>query len=135
MRISLSHVSILTKNLSKVSRFYVNFFDFKIKFKFKNKNIIYGYFIEIKKNHFIEIFKSDKKLNKYGQLSHFCFLVNSNVFFKLLTKAKKKKILIKDSYKISTKDNIEQFKIFDPDNNICEIHKYSQHSLIYKNEF
>lgn len=134
MSISLSHISILTNNLVKLSKFYVNFFNFKIKFRFKNNNKIYGYFIEINKNCLIEIFNTNKKLNRYGQLSHFCFLVNSNTFTKLLIKAKKKKILVKDSYKISKKDKVEQFKIVDPDSNICEIHKLSINSPIYKNE-
>ena len=67
--------------------FYKNKLSFKVIHKFINKKKVYGYFLKVNKNQFIEIFNSNKKL-KEGKINHYCFNCKSikNLRYNLIKK-------------------------------------------------
>jgi catechol 2,3-dioxygenase-like lactoylglutathione lyase family enzyme len=73
----LSHVSLLTKDLNKIYKFYVKILGLKVIHKFENnRKELYGLFLYAGKGTFIEFFKSNKKkLSK--TYDHICFEVDN----------------------------------------------------------
>ena len=61
----LSHISLFSKDLKKVEKFYCKILNLKIAHKFINKKNgkIYGLFIYAGENTMLEFFISKKKLN------------------------------------------------------------------------
>lgn len=120
MILKFSHVSLSTKSLKKVENFYVKKLKFKIVHKFINKNTgqLYGYFIQIDKNNFLEFFLSKEKfnLNLNKPLRHMCFDVKNIYKFK---KIFRKKIKVKRG----KTDNILQFYVKDNEGNLIEFHQ------------
>lgn len=127
---SLSHISISSKNLKKVKRFYVDLLKLKIIHEFKNKKgDLYGYFLYAKNKTFLEFFKSkDKIKNEKFRLRHICFQTK-NIY-------KVKKKLSKFSKTINIKrgktDNVIQFFTKDFEGNTIEFHQYDKTSKLYK---
>ena len=125
---SLSHISISSKNLKKVKRFYVDLLKLKIIHEFKNKKgDLYGYFLYSKNKTFLEFFKSkDNIKNEKFRLRHICFQTK-NIY-------KVKKKLSKFSKTINIKrgktDNVIQFFTKDFEGNIIEFHQYDKKSKL-----
>ena len=125
----LSHLSLSTKNLSKVKKFYVNILKFKILHKFINeKRFTYGLFLNCGKKTCIEFFLTNSKRSNHGQLRHFCFEVNNikAIAKKLKRYDKKIKVLRGKT------DKVLQFMTKDFENNIIEFHQYDKKSKIFK---
>lgn len=128
---SLSHISISTKNLNKVEKFYINNLGFKKVHEFVNKKgKIYGFFLYAGNKTFIEFFYSKNKLNKLKldtSLRHICFTTN-NIYL-----LKKKLIKFDKKIKIirGKTDNVIQFFTKDFENNIIEFHQYDKKSKFY----
>ena len=128
----LHHISLKTQNIHILKNFYVYLFDAKVIHKFKKKKI-YGYFLLLGKNNFIEIINNKKKIISYkknNSLNHFCILADKE-YKKILIKCKKKNILIEDEKRGRT-DNTLHFKFFDPDKNLCEIHLNDNKTILSK---
>ena len=103
---NLSHISLTSNSLEKFKKFYVKKLRLKIVHEFRNeKNELYGYFLSSKKNTFIEVFKTKKKINfknKYNHFKHICFEVSDIKKFNKKT--------FNNKYKIKGKtDRILQF--------------------------
>tara|TARA_B100000965_G_C19439429_1_gene690160 strand:+ start:155 stop:547 length:393 start_codon:yes stop_codon:yes gene_type:complete len=124
---NLSHISLSSKSLFKVKKFYVDILRCKIIHKFINpKNgELYGYFLSSNNNTFLEFFKINKNIKKKrgNTFRHLCFEV-TNIF-------KLRKKLIKNSPSIIKRgktDNILQFFVKDYENNIVEFHQRDKKS-------
>ena len=71
---SLSHISLSSKDLKKVKRFYVDLLKLKIVHEFKNKKGgLYGYFLYANNSTFLEFFKSKKISNEKGKIKTYMF--------------------------------------------------------------
>jgi catechol 2,3-dioxygenase-like lactoylglutathione lyase family enzyme len=129
----LHHISLKTKNIDNLKNFYVYLFNVKVVHKFENNKNVYGYFLLLGKNNFIEILSYRKREivnhKKNSSLNHFCILADKE-YKQILSKCKKNKILTEDEKRGRT-DNTLHFKFFDPDKNLCEIH-YNDNKTILK---
>jgi len=124
----LSHISISTKNIRYVIKFYINILGFKISHKFVNKknNELYGLFIYCGNRTFIEFFKDKKKKSKNSNFRHMCFEVK-----KIYSLAKKLKKFDKSiEIKRGKTDNVLQFMTKDLENNLIEFHEYDKKSKL-----
>jgi catechol 2,3-dioxygenase-like lactoylglutathione lyase family enzyme len=118
--IRLAHVSIFSKNLNLVKKFYIDLLKLKIVFKFKNKKKkVYGLFLKSGGGTLLEFFKTKKKSLVRGRINHFCLLVNSikNMSNYLSTKK------ISHQNLISKNDKTKHIKVRDYENNIIEFHE------------
>ncbi len=126
----LSHVSILSKDLSKVEKFYSKILGLQIIHKFINPKTkqLYGFFFSVGKNTMLEFFLTKNKTTKDSNIRHFCFEVkNINVFSERL-----KKKGFKQNISRGKTDKTLNFKIRDLENNIIEFHQYDRLSKIKK---
>ena len=80
----LHHVSLKSNNIVNLKNFYVYLFNAKVVHKFENNKNVYGYFLLLGKNNFIEIlsYEKEKKLTNMHDirihlnlmdLEHACF--------------------------------------------------------------
>jgi len=126
---SLSHISLSSRDLKKVKRFYVDLLKLKIVHEFKNKKGgLYGYFLYTNNSTFLEFFKSKKISNeKKVKLRHICFQTKN------ILQIKKKLFSFDKSIKIKRgkTDNIKQFFTKDFEGNIIEFHQYDKKSKFY----
>lgn len=124
----LSHVSILSKDLRKVEKFYSKILKLKIIHKFINPktNQVYGFFFGVGKNTMLEFFLTKNKSIKDSNIRHFCFEVKNIKGFseKLKKKGYKQKI------SRGRTDKTLSFKIKDFEKNIIEFHQYDRFSKI-----
>jgi catechol 2,3-dioxygenase-like lactoylglutathione lyase family enzyme len=88
----LSHVSILSKDLRKVKKFYSKILKLKIIHKFINPKTkqVYGFFFRAGKNTMLEFFLTKNKSIKDSNIRHFCFEVKNIKSFS--EKLKKKRL-------------------------------------------
>lgn len=124
----LSHISISTKNIQKVIKFYVKILGFKISHRFVNKKNkeLYGLFIYCGNRTFIEFFKDKKKKIRNSNFRHMCFEVK-----KIYSLAKKIKKFDKSiEIKRGKTDNVLQFMTKDLENNLIEFHEYDKKSKL-----
>ena len=125
---NLSHISLFTNSLYKVDKFYVKKLGLKVVHKFKNKdNKVYGYFLSINKNTFLEFFLINKKINfnnKKNHFRHICLEVKN-------IKSFKKKYFNQSRIKIvrGKTDKILQFFKKDLEGNIIEFHQRDKQSV------
>jgi catechol 2,3-dioxygenase-like lactoylglutathione lyase family enzyme len=130
----LHHVSLKSNNIVNLKNFYVYLFNAKVVHKFENNKNVYGYFLLLGKNNFIEIlsYQKEKKFNykKNNSFNHFCILADKE-YKRILNKCKKNKILIENEKRGRT-DNTLHFKFFDPDKNLCEIHFNDNKTILKK---
>ena len=127
---SLSHISLSSKNLEKVIKFYVKILGLKVVHKFVNENNkVYGLFINAGNGTFLEFFKSKKikRINK-SNFRHLCFNVKN--LNKVLKKLKKFDKTIKIPR--GRTDKVLQFTTKDFENNIIEFHQYDKKSVLFK---
>ena len=119
----LSHVSILSKDLKKVEKFYSKILKLKIIHKFINPKTkqVYGFFFRVGKNTMLEFFLTKNKSIKDSNIRHFCFEVK---------KIKKKGF--QQNISRGKTDKTLNFKIKDYENNIVEFHEYDKFSKIKK---
>ena len=124
----LSHISISTKNIKYVIKFYVKILGFKISHKFINKKNkeLYGLFIYCGNSTFLEFFKDKKKKGRNSNFRHMCFEVKK--IYSLAKKLKKFDKLIE--IKRGKTDNVLQFMTKDLENNLIEFHEYDKKSKL-----
>ena len=127
---NLSHLSLSTKDLSKVKKFYVDLLGLEIAHEFLNKkNELYGYFIHCGNGTFIEFFKTENlKKNNQNLYRHLCFEVAD--IEKTANKFRDDKKVI--DIKRGKTDNILQFFTNDYDDNIIEFHQNDKKSKLNK---
>tara|TARA_Y100000816_G_scaffold262242_1_gene219795 strand:+ start:52 stop:444 length:393 start_codon:yes stop_codon:yes gene_type:complete len=124
---NLSHLSLSTKSLPKVKKFYVDILNCKVVHTFINtkNNELYGYFLSSGNNTFIEFFKIKKNVKKKrGNIfRHLCFEVRN--IYKL-----RKKLIANSPSRIKRgkTDRILQFFAKDFENNIVEFHQRDRKS-------
>ncbi len=126
----LSHVSILSKDLKKVEKFYSKILKLKIIHKFINPKTkqVYGFFFRVGKNTMLEFFLTKNKSIKDSNIRHFCFEVKN---IKSMSEKLKKKGFQQNISRGKT-DKTLNFKIKDYENNIVEFHEYDKFSKIKK---
>lgn len=118
--IRLAHVSIFSKDLNLVKKFYIDLLKLKIVFKFKNKKKkVYGFFLKSGEGTLLEFFKTKKRGLIRGRINHICLLVNS--IKNMSNYLSKKKISHQNL--ISKKDKTKHIKVRDYENNIIEFHE------------
>ena len=124
----LSHISISTKNIQHVIKFYVKILGFKISHKFINKKNkeLYGLFIYCGNIKFIDFFKEKKKKSRNSNFRHMCFEVKK--IHLLAKKLKKFDKLIE--IKRGKTDNVLQFMTKDLENNLIEFHEHDKKSKL-----
>lgn len=119
MILGLSHICIFSNDLQKVKKFYIDMMGFKIQHTFTNKEKeIYGYFINLGNDTYIEFFKSNKKFDQSSKFKHICFKSNN------LEEEKNKLSKYFNDIKITfgKTDGIQQFFINDLEGNVIEFH-------------
>ena len=127
----LSHISILSKDLRKVEKFYGKILGLKIIHKFinpKTKQLYMDIFLALAKILCLSFFLRKNKTIKDSNIRHFCFEVKN---IKILSEKLKKKGF-KQSISRGKTDKTLNFKIKDFENNIIEFHQYDRFSSIKK---
>ena len=122
---NLSHISLSSKSLKKVKKFYVDLLKFKKIHEFKNPqtNEIYGFFLSSGNNTFLEFFKSRNKRKSGNVFRHLCLEVRD------IRKMRRKLILLSPSIiKRGKTDKILQFFVKDYENNLVEFHQRDKQS-------
>jgi len=126
----LSHISLFSKDLKKVEKFYCKVLRLKIVHKFVNEetNKVYGFFIYAGKNTMLEFFLTKNKIKNDLTFKHICFQV-SNIK-KVLNYLQKKGF--KGVISRGKTDKTLNFSIKDYENNEVEFHQYDKHSKVSK---
>ncbi|HVU09181.1 MAG TPA: VOC family protein [Verrucomicrobiae bacterium] len=74
---SLAHICIFSSNLERSLNFYCNALGLKRHFNFFKNGELFGFYLQITPNQFIEIFKADPKAEiKNQRIHHFCLEVD-----------------------------------------------------------
>tara|TARA_B110000971_G_scaffold197319_1_gene213068 strand:- start:436 stop:855 length:420 start_codon:yes stop_codon:yes gene_type:complete len=126
----LSHISLFSKDLKKVEKFYCKVLRLKIVHEFVNEktNKVYGFFIYAGKNTMLEFFLTKNEIKNDLKFKHICFQV-SNIK-KVLNYLKKKGF--KGVISRGKTDKTLNFSIKDYENNEVEFHQYDKDSKISK---
>jgi lactoylglutathione lyase/glyoxylase I family protein len=123
--LSLAHVCINVKNLERSMEYYQKL-GLKPKFKFTRQGEHFGHYLEIGKDHYIELFENpDMEAPVNTGLVHFCLECKNldNLIRKLDSKG------ISHTCKKLGCDNTYQIWLTDPDGNAFEVHQYTAKSL------
>lgn len=74
----IAHVCISAKNLDETERFYCSCLGLARKFSFIRDGEVYGYYLQVNENNFIEVFRSDAVSSEEMPLiRHFCLEVDN----------------------------------------------------------
>jgi glyoxylase I family protein len=73
---ALAHICILTKDLDRSLEFYCGALGLRRHFDFTKNGALFGFYLQVSGNQFIEIFKAEKPEEIRGQrIHHFCLEV------------------------------------------------------------
>lgn len=124
----LAHVCLNVKDLNRSIPFYIKL-GFKPKFQFTRNGSLYGIYLQIGDNSFIEIFENKQLETPVNTgLVHFCLETkNIDALIEMLKKEK-----IEFTPKKKGCDNTWQIWLKDPDGNSFEVHQYTVESLQFK---
>lgn len=122
----LAHVCLNVMDLNRSLQYYMKL-GFKPKFQFTRNGSLYGVYLQIGKNNFIEMFENKEMATPSVNtgLAHFCFATED--LDALITMLKKENI--EYSQKKKGCDNTWQIWLKDPDGNSFEVHQYTEDSL------
>lgn len=126
----ISHLCFSCKDINITKKFYTKILKFRMVHEFRNfkDNKLYGIYLLIGKNTFIEFFQ-DKKTNfkVNNQFRHFCLKVKNLEKFKRYLK--KYKIIL--TLKRGRTDNTLLSFIRDPNGILIELHEYDKKSKFF----
>lgn len=122
---AIAHICILTTDLDKTEHFYCSCLGLSKKFNFIRKNKVFGYYLQVNENNFIEVFQADAVTSeKEPQVTHFCLEVDD--IDKTIDEIKNCSVSITD--KKMGNDNSWQAWITDPNGIKIELHQYTDKS-------
>lgn len=124
---TLAHLCILSTDLNRTLDFYCGTLGLRKKFDFIRNGALFGFYLEVDANHFIEVFKAQNGLPENvlnQQITHFCLEVaDIDVLRETLTakgiKVTEKKLGADQSWQAWCKD---------PDGIDIEFHQYTPRS-------
>jgi glyoxylase I family protein len=74
---SLAHLCVFSKDLNRSRDFYYGALGLKKHFDFLKDGVLFGFYLQVAPNQFIEIFKADPKAEiKSQRIHHFCLEVD-----------------------------------------------------------
>ena len=119
----IAHICINTKNLEKTYDFYTKVLGLEKGFEFEREGELFGYYIKLGNNTFIEIFKGEP--GEVGNINHLAIEVDD--LDGLIQKIRSHGIEIND--KILGIDQSYQVWITDPNGIRIEFHEYTPESM------
>lgn len=125
----IAHVCLNVKDLKRSIAYYTKL-GFKPKFEFTRDGFLYGTYLQIGKNNFIEMFENKDMVvpAQNRGFAHFCFETEDiDALIEML-----KKTDVKFTPKKKGCDNTWQIWLTDPDGNSFEVHQYTSESLQLK---
>ena len=121
----IAHVCITAKNLDETERFYCSCLGLSKKFSFIRDGKVYGFYLQINENNFIEVFQSDTVSSQEMPLiKHFCLEVDD--LDKSIEQIKHFGVNISD--KTMKCDNTWQVWMTDPNGIKVELQEYTDKS-------
>ncbi len=124
----LSHISMSTRDLAAVERFYVDLMGFEIAHEFRNAaGERYGFFLHAGAGSFVEFFQKRDAGREEGLFRHICYETDDIEAFAVKVRA----YGITDfTVKRGRTDRVLQFFIHDPDGVQIEIQQHDQESVL-----
>ena len=119
----IAHICINTKDLGKTYDFYTKVLGLKKGFEFEREGELFGYYIKLGNNTFIEIFKGEP--GEVGNINHLAIEVEN--LDGLIQKIRSHGIEIND--KILGIDQSYQVWVTDPNGVRIEFHEYTPKSM------
>ena len=119
----IAHICINTKDLGKTYDFYTKVLGLKKGFEFEKEGELFGYYIKLGNNTFIEIFKGEP--GEVGNINHLAIEVEN--LDGLIQKIRSHGIEIND--KILGIDQSYQVWVTDPNGVRIEFHEYTPKSM------
>ena len=131
MTLSIAHLCIHTKNLETTRKFYCDGLGMKKVFDFTLKGALFGFYLEMSKGNFIEVFLADDFAEENsGAMRHLCLETDDiHDARDRLTAAGIKTTEIKKGC-----DNTYQFWFKDPNGIDIELHQYTDKSAQFTGE-
>lgn len=125
MKLSLAHLCIYTKDLEATRKFYCDGLGMKKVFDFTHNGALYGFYLEMSKGNYIEVFLSDDlESESNGPMRHLCLETENITGAKeTISKAGIETTEIKKGC-----DNTFQFWFKDPNGIDIELHQYTSES-------
>ncbi|MBN2343275.1 MAG: VOC family protein [Deltaproteobacteria bacterium] len=125
MKLSIAHLCIHTRDLEATRKFYCAGLGMKKVFDFTLKGSLYGYYLEMAKGNFIEVFIDDGVAPKVsGPMRHLCLETDDIAG----AKARLTDAGIETTDIIKGCDNTYQFWFKDPNGIDIELHQYTAES-------
>ena len=122
---AMAHICISTKDLDKTEKFYCSCLGLSKKFNFIRDGKVFGYYLQINKNNFIEFFQADALSSEdKPKVMHFCLEVDD--IDKAIEKIRSCGVSISD--KKTGSDNSWQAWLTDPNGVSIELHQYTNKS-------
>jgi glyoxylase I family protein len=122
---AMAHICISTKNLNETENFYCSCLGLTKKFDFIRDGKVFGYYLQINKNNFIEVFQTDANSSEEEpQVKHFCLEVDN--IDTTIEEIRKCGVDITDKKKGC--DNSWQAWLADPNGIKIELHQYTEKS-------
>lgn len=125
-----AHLCIHTNNIEETEKFYCEVLELTKKFDFTKDGKLFGFYIDLGNDNFLEFFYSQEKMDNNGPIKHFCFEVE-NID---LTMDKLKRAGISITEKKLGADKSWQFWITDPNGIPIEIQQYNEKSSQFTGE-
>lgn len=125
MKISIAHLCIYTKDLEATRKFYCDGLGMKKVFDFTLKGSLYGFYLEMSKGNFIEVFFADEfDSTPKSAMRHLCLETDD------IEEARRTLINagIESTEIIKGCDNTYQFWFKDPNGIDIEFHQYTPES-------
>lgn len=120
----LAHICIHTNDLEKTEEFYCNFLGLQKNFNFDKNGKLFGCYINLGNNTFLEFFHDPEVKNQLSAIRHICLQVENieAAIFQLNENG------IETSEKLLGCDNTFQCWVKDPNGIQIELHEYTSKS-------
>lgn len=122
---AMAHICISTKDLQETEKFYCSCLGLSKKFNFIRDGKVFGYYLQINDDNFIEVFQADEDSSeKESQIKHFCLQVDD--IDKTIEEIGNSGVSVTD--KTMGDDNSWQAWLTDPNGIKIELHQYTNKS-------
>ena len=122
---AIAHICISTKDLDETENFYCSCLGLSKKFDFIRDGKVFGYYLQINDNNFIEVFQTGANSSEEEpQIKHFCLEVDD--IDKTIEEVRNCSVNITD--KEMGGDNSWQAWLTDPNGIKIELHQYTEKS-------
>jgi len=121
---ALAHVCVHSSDLAKTEWFYCDVLGLTRQFDFIKDDELFGFYLKISDQNFVEVFRSDSIAQEHGKLKHLCFEVED---IELLEQHLDLHNVDHQPKKMGG-DNSWQLWCKDPDGVDIEFHQYTENS-------